>query len=293
MAFHYTTAGYRGSQLIWKMVVTFKAMPEGIRVDLPNGFSLNTRKSDWNKSSIYKGQYERPLLRFLTHVKPSGLVIDIGANIGITLWSTAAFRAKESYFLGFEPSPSCFEQLSELVSDREIPCELFPIALGAKETILEIYGTANQLNSGWATFAEHGYKESDRIPVSVTTLDKVLENEKFANKDITLIKIDTEGFEGEVLAGSKQTLGQNPPDILILEVSPMFGDISYLRDLWKKLSSEYDFFSLCEAGVLKRSTHLRAITLSSILATAEQINLVSIKRNLVPEFQKFKDLVFS
>lgn len=152
-----------------------------------------------------------------------------------------------------------------------------------------MYGTKNELNSGGATFSQHGFDDSDRVSVKVSTLDKVLENEKFAHRQISLIKIDTKGFEGEVLAGVKRTLEQNPPDILVLEVSPMFGDISYLLNLWDTLSSNFDFFEIGESGSPKKITYLRKIDLQAALTTSVQINLVAIKRTLIPEFQTSKN----
>lgn len=291
-AYHYSAAGFRGSQIVWKIALALKDMPEAVWVELPNGFSVHTKKSDWNKISIYKGQYERPLLHFLRLIRPNGLVIDIGANIGITLWSSAVSASVDSHFLAFEPSPKCFSQLTKFVSERNITCDTFPIALGAKETVLEMYGTANEANSGGATFSPHGFDESDRVTVDVSTLDKVLEAEKFAGKKISLIKIDTEGFEGEVLAGARSTLEQNPPDVLVLEVSPMFGDISYLQYLWDTLSPSFDFFEIGESGSPKRTTHLKKIDLQAALATQVQINLAAIKRTVVPEFQASRALRF-
>jgi FkbM family methyltransferase len=267
-------------------------MSDGAWIDLPNGFLVYTKKSDWNKNSIYKGQYERPLLHFLEHIKPSGLVIDIGANIGITLWSSTKAASREAHFLAFEPSPNCFNQLSKFALEREIACDFFPIALGGKETVLEMYGTTNQLNSGGATLSPHGFDETDRVAVNVSTLDRVLEDEKFAHKQISLIKIDTEGFEGEVLAGARKTLENNPPDTLVLEVSPMFGDISYLHYLWETLSPNFDFFEIGEVGSPKRKTQLRKIDLRDALETTAQINLAAIKRTLLPRFQKSRELKF-
>ena len=59
-AFKYSEAGYRGSHLLWKVIFRLKVMPESTRVVLPNGFIVLTSGTDWNKNSIYKGQYERP-----------------------------------------------------------------------------------------------------------------------------------------------------------------------------------------------------------------------------------------
>lgn len=292
MSYKYAAAGFRGSQIVWKLSLLVKPMPESTWVRLDNDFLIFTSIADWNKNSIYKGQYERPLLQFLRMVEPQDLVIDVGANIGITTWSLAAKAGAGAYFLAIEPSPECFKELSQFMSLKGFLGKPLQLAAGDVTTTASLFGTENRSHSGGATLLDRHRDGESNISVHVLPLDKIIRDELLHQKDISIIKIDTEGFEGQVLAGSVGTLINNPPNILILEVSPMFGDISYLTDLWSKLSSDYFFYEIYEKGLFRRKLTLREVKLESTLNLTRQINLAVIKGSKVDELRTNRAINF-
>lgn len=284
LAYHWAAGGWRGSQFVWKFALNLKKTPDASLVKLPNGFVTLTSKSDWNRISIYKGQYDRPLLHLLSLTAPEGLVIDVGANIGFTLWAACKRATDSAYFLALEPSPSCFEELKTFATRYGLTGKVLHVAAGKETGILSMYGTTVETNSGGASLLSHADVKGDEILVKVQSLDDIIEEENLVGRRISLLKIDTEGYEGFVLAGARNLLHTNPPDVLVAEVSPMFGDISYLKELWEILSSNFEFFEIEEIGRIKRNAHLTPIELQTALLLDRQINLVAIKRDLLHNF---------
>lgn len=126
--------------------------------------------------------------------------IDIGGHIG--LYSSALLESFDSV-ISFEPAPEniiCFKKNAPKAI-------LYEYALGEenKEAILNIAKD----NSGNNSLVED-FNHSN-IKVQVRTLDS------FNFKEIDLIKIDVQGYEEQVLIGSKDTIIENHP-ILIVEL---------------------------------------------------------------------------
>ena len=98
------------------------------------------------------------------------------------------------------------------------------------------------------------------------------------------MKIDTEGFEGLVISGASKLLVSQQIEILVIEVSPNFGDVEYLNDIHQHLGSDYFWFSLDEAGYIKRRPHLRKISLYESLQLSVQWNLVLIRQDVFHKY---------
>lgn len=223
-------------------------------------------------------------MQLLYLLQPQDVVIDVGANIGFTLWAASTRAGVGAYFLALEPSPACFDELRSLLLRYKIDGKTLHVAAGSEVGILSMFGTSVETNSGGASLLTHADVKGDAISVNVRPLDLIIEEESLQGRKISLLKIDTEGYEGFVLAGAQKLLRTNPPEVLIIEVSPMFGDISYLQDLWEILSPISDFFEIEEPGRFKRNAHLTPISLQSALTLERQINLVAIKKDQLHRF---------
>jgi FkbM family methyltransferase len=283
-AFHFAANGWRGSHIFWKMVLKFQGIPDNKLITLPNGFRLTTQNSDWNRTSVYKGQYDRSLISFLALIKPAALVIDVGANIGLTIWTALSNSSSDSSFLALEPQPACFEDLrlfSQIYTDRGF---VLQTAAGDKSGYLEMYGTTGNANSGGASLMKHADVKGDAIRVKVETLDKILKEVSLQNRPISLLKIDTEGYEEYVLKGAQETFRRNLPDVIVIEISPAFGSVTYLNKLWQDFSLTHNFFELTELGLIRRRAHLIPVELESALRLERQINLVVLNRCMLHEF---------
>jgi hypothetical protein len=82
---------------------------------------------------------------------------------------------------------------------------MYPVALGREESLIEM--NIVQGNTG------HSHIDQNSIGKGTIPL-KTLDSFNFTNID--MIKIDVEGFEGEILAGAMKTIELNKP-VLVIE----------------------------------------------------------------------------
>lgn len=133
----------------------------------------------------------------------SGLVIDIGANVGT---HTVAFSKKAQRVISFEPQPHTYRILcANLAINNCINVESHQVALGNHEDqvlILPIDPTKTHSSPG-ARLAGYGEK------VRLATLDS------FGFNPISFIKIDVEEMELEVLQGAERTLRTQSPLVYV------------------------------------------------------------------------------
>lgn len=124
-------------------------------------------------------------------IDPEGLILDVGANIGV-MTRIFAFRAREVF--AFEPAPRAWRLLRANTSD--LPnVRLHALALSNVEGPLHFaQRTALDISS---------ISDEQGLEVCATTIDALQVNP-------TLIKIDVEGFEHRVLQGATATLANGP-----------------------------------------------------------------------------------
>jgi len=152
--------------------------------------------------------------------------IDIGANVGWFSLSLAALGVK---VLAFEPmqenidlirkSLKLPDNIASGVSDR---IKLHPHGLGVKDEVCIIYSHNINVGDGHVKCVEneadlkipHDYTIRGRIPVH--RLDDVV---NIDNEDLRIvaIKMDTEGYEGNVLEGGTKVLLEGGADAIVTE----------------------------------------------------------------------------
>lgn len=123
------------------------------------------------------------------------VVLDVGANDGRSAIPFArAFRSARIY--AFEPIPSTFSRLvAATAGEPRIEC--FELALGAREGSETVRLTSKSGHNSLLNVAEPGAAGS--VTVSVTTGDAWAS--AHGVEDVDLLKVDTEGYELEVLTG--------------------------------------------------------------------------------------------
>jgi FkbM family methyltransferase len=139
--------------------------------------------------------------------------LDIGANIGNhSLFFARRFAAVHS----FEPNPRTYGVLA-------VNAQLAPnitthnVALGDEPGLLTL--TFNPLNVGEASLiAGQGAAGADHSDVKVEILDDFLPR----LDQITLMKIDVEGFEAPVLRGARQTIQTHRPIVVFEQNADAF-----------------------------------------------------------------------
>jgi len=123
-------------------------------------------------------------------------IIDVGVANGTDFLFNTFPNAK---YLFVEPNPEFFSFIEKNLL-KKYKAKLFKTAAGN-----EIGKRKIKSLGGISTFLQRSdYKLNKEIEVNISKLDQILKNETL--NGINLLKIDTEGFELEVLKGSTETL---------------------------------------------------------------------------------------
>jgi FkbM family methyltransferase len=156
------------------------------------------------------GTYEKGILDFLrTNLKVGDIFIDVGANIGwISLFASKCVGESGKVY-AIEAHPLISKELRSNVnlnSSKNI--EVCDFALGHEEGAATIWEDENNNRGGSSMHFTSGRH--------VKTFVKRLDNWLPADITPKLIKIDVEGFEGQVIAGAIETIKRFRP-ILVIE----------------------------------------------------------------------------
>jgi FkbM family methyltransferase len=143
--------------------------------------------------------------------------IDVGANIGWFTIMASDIVGKEGRVIAFEPAPPIFDLLR-----RNVDINKFTNIKIEQKALSDKRGTVPFQVGGAGSHMLRSTVEQDRlvknaVEVEAVPLDEYL---KDFRGDIALMKIDTEGAEGLILAGMRGILRNNPPRAIILEFTP-------------------------------------------------------------------------
>jgi FkbM family methyltransferase len=160
---------------------------------------------------------EANFIRILANFNPS-LCVDVGANKGN--YSRALLGLPGTKVIAFEPLPKAFKSLEAIRKEFPDRFRCFNLGIADKEAVLTLH--FGEEDSELASFSSEvnqiGYVGRENVNVvksRVITLDSFWENRE--TEEIDLLKIDTEGYENEVLTGARNTICYNPPKFIQLE----------------------------------------------------------------------------
>ena len=148
--------------------------------------------------------------------RPGTCVIDIGANVGVFTVSLGSVLRLSGLIWAFEPLPSNVVRLRENIQLNGLKnVEIYPIALGNHDGDVTFHLSSDPLFHSMVGVAPK--RDTGRtITVTVDCLDNIWK--KAGRPQVSLIKIDVEGAELEVLEGAEELLKKNLP-LLMLEAN--------------------------------------------------------------------------
>lgn len=182
-----------------------------IRICERNGIKYSLDISDYMQYCIYFGIEIEPRDTLYSLVKNGTTVIDVGTNIGETLLNFAKIN-RDGVNFGFEPVPYLYEiAKNNITLNKFESIELINKGLSSSEETLS-FSEVSENNSG-GTFLTRANSEDPVRSVQVVRLDDFVNRRGIEN--ISLIKIDVEGFEMEVLKGASETLRCFRPTLFV------------------------------------------------------------------------------
>jgi FkbM family methyltransferase len=151
----------------------------------------------------------------------SGAIIDVGANIGQTLVSILALGVRRPY-LAFEPNLAAAQQV-ELLAEANDATQVTVIPAGLSDRRgLARLGLSSRYDLGASIVPEFrpDGPSAKTVWVPVITGDDAVQ--EVGLTDVSLIKVDAEGSEPEVLRGFVRTLDRYRP-FIVCELIPVRG----------------------------------------------------------------------
>jgi FkbM family methyltransferase len=187
----------------------FKARLHGFEFLLPAGHLLPVYLCE-------NPDQEKPLLDLVSTMQRFGrpgdfVMVDVGANIGDTA-IPAALRAPQGTFLCIEGSPGYFHFLERNVERAEMAGRFL-----LREVLCGESGDQGLMIE--ANFGSGVVKRGDGGEgTPLATLDHILEQAGLLDR-VSLIKVDTDGFDYKVLRGGRKCLETRRP-VLFFELAP-------------------------------------------------------------------------
>ena len=177
-----------------------------------NGIKMNLNISNLVDHYVYYSTDQSALDRFISYLKPTFNVIDIGANIGYTtlLFSKACTQGK---IISVEPSGELFETINNHIKLNEFNnVKCLNIGLGEKNKTVKLF-KVSETNTGMNRIFENEDIPFRSENIIIKTLDEVDKEENLSTIDA--IKIDVEGYELKVLQGAVNVLKTHNPVLLV------------------------------------------------------------------------------
>ena len=203
------------------------------------------------EEEIASGEPELALLTSL--IRAGGVGVDVGANQGVYAFAMLDVCSKVH---AFEANPAMADfaarMLSEDVSVHRVALSntngtaTFYVPLADDGAVLHLAGN---LKNSHAQFTNQ-----NKITVPVATLDS------FGLRGLTLLKVDVEGSELEVLEGARETIVRDRP-VLILEL--LSGTYSDPATITRQVCTTYGY----DAFVMHAGERLDALTIIASLGS--------------------------
>ncbi|MGK7893436.1 MAG: FkbM family methyltransferase [Xenococcus sp. (in: cyanobacteria)] len=139
----------------------------------------------------------------------SKVFFDIGCNIGIYSFSVAALFGNQVTIRAFEPMPNLASIATQISQDNNLSYKVEEMAMGSSSGNAILYvsqksDTSNSLLQGFRP-------SKQELSVRVETIDAYVKSNGLIP---SVIKIDTEATEPDVISGATEVLSKNRPWII-------------------------------------------------------------------------------
>jgi len=171
--------------------------------------------SDIGSQIYFEGTFEDDEIDFFQKILVSDhkpIIFDVGANIGIHTIKWLKQNPKAISY-AFEPSSETRAMLERNIARNHLTerVKILKQAVSDREGVADFFECED---NAFSSLKDTQRKQAIRsISVPVTTIDQFVETNHITK--ISLLKIDVEGFETEVIAGALETLKHLKPDLFV------------------------------------------------------------------------------
>lgn len=183
---------------------------------------MHPYQGDWEIRDVFTKEI---LNNYSKIIKPNSTVIDIGAHTGNMSIAYSLFANK---VLSFEPNPAVYEILEK---NSQLNPNIYPFnyAISDEEGPLTFHYSDNGFcNGGFASRTQFGVGVTGHIvPIDVwaVNLEKFIKENNIELNNISLIKIDAEGHDKDILKTLTNIITTHKP-VLITEI---YNGLNYLE----------------------------------------------------------------
>ncbi|MEZ4958408.1 MAG: FkbM family methyltransferase [Saprospiraceae bacterium] len=169
---------------------------------------------------LFEGNFERQEISFIKrYLRPDESFMDIGANIGYhTLIAANQLKEGKGKVYAFEPTPLTFDWLVENIAINGFEHVVAQAKAMSNERGRFLF---NQYHGGKDAYNSFGdvmrSAPQTAVEVETTTIDQFMGSIGTASRNISLIKIDVEGWEYPVFKGGIEFLSRPDAPVLMVE----------------------------------------------------------------------------
>lgn len=233
---------------------------------------------------IYVGLPEFKDMSFLLHyLNSDSYFIDVGANVGVYSLLAAGIKGCETVTI--EPITSTFNYLEQNITLNQLEKKITPLNIGLSFEKGQLYFTQGEDTMNHVTDKE----TNNSITVEVDVLDRIISPTEQRN---TVIKLDVEGFEYNVLSGGQNTLKNENITAFIVELNGCGLKFGFKDEMVDELLTnngfeKYDYdpfnrslqkiktFNTEENTLYLRTSKVKAI--EQLLQNADSISIFNLK----------------
>ena len=151
----------------------------------------------------------------LAAIRPGDVVWDVGANVGLYSKTFSDIAGPSGKVFAYEPSPANLQRLNEAVGSL-VNVTVVPVALGEREDVVMFEQGADPLGATSRIVDKADGGSKGQVEVRLSSGDGLVSSGMVISPNV--IKIDTEGFELDVLRGLRATLQEKSLRVLCIEV---------------------------------------------------------------------------
>jgi FkbM family methyltransferase len=155
----------------------------------------------------YKRAVDRELIALQRFVEAGSLVFDVGANVGSSTLMLARWTGPQGRVVAIEPEARNAAELRRIVAASRLSGVVDVVEAAASDRSGEVKLAINSDNPGDHRLSETGL----RIPAF--SLDDL--GSRYPDRMVSVIKIDVQGAEPQVIAGATRVIAEHRPVIMM------------------------------------------------------------------------------